>query len=119
MADLREPAQLDGQAVALALLRHLEQVNSVHWRRRKSTVLVASAIAALPTMPETERMRFLAVISDRLVSDVIGLCLDNDDYEMRMRFNDSKRCAREAGRRDREFQKFIASVQGDSTSATT
>ncbi len=110
---------IDGQEAALTLLRRLQQMNWVRMHRKKSTALLASAVASLHAWPEAERMRFLGVLADWLASDVIGSGYDLDDYAERVRFNDAKRRARKDGRRDRGFQQFLAVVQGSPTSPAT
>ena len=118
---MRNPSAqcLDGQAAALAMLRRLQQMNWVRMHRKKSTALLASAVASLHAWPEAERMRFLAVLADWLASDAIGSGYDLDNYEEWIRRKEAKRSAREAKYRDRGFQQFLASVQGSPTSPTT
>lgn len=103
MVDPRKSVRLDGQAEALALLRNLQRLNWVHNQRRKSVELLHNAIDALTAWPERERVRFLRVISDWLVEELLGCCPDLDDYEAYFK----RRGAATDAKRDRRFREFL------------
>jgi hypothetical protein len=109
-------AHLDGQAEAINLLRALQKLNwnSDRGQPRKSAELLSAAISSLAGWPARERKRFLRVISDWLVEELLDCCYNLDEYEESLRFSRAVNVAQ----RDRDYQAFLASAQGKPASTT-
>ena len=110
--DLREGTecvQPDGQTVALDLLRNLQMLNWVRYRRRKSAETLTSLLDAFAAWPKRERERFARVISDWLVEELIGCGHEGlDEYEAWLKH----RTAATNARRDPEFRQFLEVAKG-------
>ncbi|MBI3045062.1 MAG: hypothetical protein HYY78_19795 [Betaproteobacteria bacterium] len=73
--------KLDGQEEALKLLRHLLEMNSNIDRSAKSARLVSHTMLSMRDWPAAESVRFSRVISDWLVTELLGCVHSLDSYE--------------------------------------
>jgi hypothetical protein len=94
-------SRIDGQGAAIELLRHLQEMNwSGGEKPRKSARLVEQWMVASIAWPNRERLAFARVLSDWLVTSLLGCGWELEDYE--------ESCNYAHARRDQQFQKLIA-----------
>ena len=99
--------KIDGQAEALRLLRCLQKLNWDHERPSGSARLVHQTLRSLNKYPESERLRFAHVISDRLVEDVLELDLAKYEAWLTTQTNLKQ------GMADPQFQRFLGKLKLD------
>lgn len=102
-----EGVEVDGQAEAFKLLRELERLNWSRNSPRKSAQALHRALTAARSWPAQEQKHFYRVISDWLVSAVLGCVEDLDSHERALRVRKAKA--------DPEFQGFLTSIASNET----
>lgn len=102
--------RIDGQAEALRLLRRLQKLNWDHERPSGSARLVHHTLRSLNDYPESERLRFSRVISDWLVTELLGCCDDLEEYEDELDAHAVQKARIGQADADPQFQRFLGKL---------
>ncbi len=75
---------VNGYDAAIELLRKLEKLNHDHERPARSADVVQDSLASLANWPRAEQKRFSRVMSDWLVTELMGCGMNISEYVARV-----------------------------------
>lgn len=102
--------RVDGQAEALRLLRRLQKLNWSRERPSGSARLVHHTLRSLNDYPESERLRFSRVISEWLVTEVLGCGWNLEEYEANLAERAVQKARIGQAHADPQFKLFLDKI---------
>lgn len=101
---------LDGQVECLNLLRRLQQLNWEKEMPSGSARLVNITLRSMSGWPEAERLRFSRVLSDWLVTEILGCGLNVKEYEAELASRAEQRAKVKRAKADQQLQRFLGKL---------